>query len=181
MLARSAWSRPAAGSPRPDSTPRAIDSALTSARAALSGPRSANSASQARSRVSFRPGETRTSSHSRLALGRGQGPALWPPTERLNAPNSLARTAIAGSTEPPSSSPGTYPLCRFVVAGTFRGRRRVTIAVAGISASSLPLERGGRHGNRANTDVPDPWFCCHLSARFAQALAPGRSAFAPEH
>ena len=100
---RSAASRAAAGWPSSASVPRAIDSALDTDRAAARGSRPGNSSSQARSRLTRRPGLTRTSWHSRRALGRGHGPATRPPETTENGPSSLTWTV-----SPPG---GPFALC----------------------------------------------------------------------
>src|SRR5690242_20579751 len=95
MWVRSASSKVVAGSPRLLSAARAIDSALETDRAAARGSRSGKSSSQARSRLTRRPGLTRTSWQSRRALGRGHGPAARPPETTENGPSSLTRTATS--------------------------------------------------------------------------------------
>jgi len=71
------------------------------ARAAALAPRAEKSSSQARSRLTRRPGLTSTSSHRRLAVGRGQagGPASYGDRERAE---QLDRTAspAGGSLNP---------------------------------------------------------------------------------
>src|SRR6185312_13276640 len=128
---RSASSK-VADSPRLLSAARAIDSALETERAAARGSRSGKSSSQARSRLTRRPGLTRTSWQSRRALGRGQGPAARPPETTENGPSSLTRTA----TSPLS------PTCHALFphrepAGTPREQRLPTV-------QAEPSERGFR-------------------------------------
>ena len=89
MWLRSAASRESAGRPSSASVPRAIDSALETDLAAARGSRPGNSSSQARSRLTRRPGLRRTSWQSRRALGRGHGPAARPPETTENGPSSL--------------------------------------------------------------------------------------------
>jgi hypothetical protein len=66
-----------------------MDRDLITARAAWPGARSGNSSSPALSLAMCRPGLTRTNSHNRLALGRGQGPAHRDPSAMENEPKRL--------------------------------------------------------------------------------------------
>ena len=69
-----------------DRTPRAMDSAFTSALAASSGSCPGNRASQARSRLTPSAGAHEDELTEAFGRRAGQGPALRPPTEMANTP-----------------------------------------------------------------------------------------------
>ena len=75
---------------------------------------------QARSRLMRRSRLTSTSSHRRLAVGRGQGPASRPATEMTNAPRSFTRTTPARG-EPSTTSTATTSLSRIRSLSMFVG------------------------------------------------------------
>ena len=92
MWPRSAWNKDRAWSPSGISAALAIESAFERALAAASGSKLGNRSSHAASLPIRWLGLTRTSSQTRLALGRGQVATSRPPASTAKKPKSLMCT-----------------------------------------------------------------------------------------